>query len=38
MADYLCSTVKHLEDLGIHDKHLWTLQQMVADRIEATTV
>ena len=38
MADYLYSTVKHLEDLGIHDKHLWTLQQMVADRIEAATV
>ena len=35
MAEYLFSTVKHLEDLGIHDKHLWELQEMVADRIEA---
>ena len=37
MAEYLHSTVKHLEDLGIHDRHLWRLQELVADRIEAAT-
>lgn len=36
MADYLHSTVSHLEDLGIHDKQLWRLQELVAKRIEAT--
>ncbi|MHA6688965.1 gamma-glutamylcyclotransferase [Devosia sp. A449] len=36
MAEYLFATVKHLEDIGIHDPHLWRLQAMVADRIEAT--
>jgi glutathione-specific gamma-glutamylcyclotransferase len=35
MAEYLFSTVRHLEDLGIHDKHLWELQELVAQRIEA---
>jgi glutathione-specific gamma-glutamylcyclotransferase len=35
MADYLFSTVSHLEALGIHDRHLWQLQDMVAARIEA---
>jgi len=35
MADYLCQTVKGLEDLGIHDPHLWRLQELVAERIEA---
>lgn len=35
MAEYLYSTVRHLEDLGIHDHHLWQLQEMVADRIDA---
>jgi cation transport protein ChaC len=35
MAEYLYATVKHLEDLGIHDRHLWELQEMVAERIEA---
>jgi cation transport protein ChaC len=34
MADYLFSTVSHLEALGIHDRHLWQLQEMVAGRIE----
>ncbi|RWP66397.1 MAG: gamma-glutamylcyclotransferase [Mesorhizobium sp.] len=28
MADYLHSTVSHLEDLGIHDKQLWRLQEL----------
>jgi len=37
MAEYLFSTVKHLEELGMHDKHLWQLQELVADRIEAAT-
>jgi cation transport protein ChaC len=35
MADYLFSTVSHLEALGIHDRHLWQLQEMVAERIVA---
>jgi len=35
MAEYLYNTVTHLEQLGIHDPHLWRLQEMVADHIEA---
>lgn len=35
MAEYLFATVRHLEDIGIHDPHLWQLQSLVADRIEA---
>ena len=35
MAEYLHATVDHLERLGIHDYHLWRLQEMVADRIDA---
>jgi cation transport protein ChaC len=35
MADYLYSTVHHLEELGIHDKQLWRLQELVGERIEA---
>ena len=35
MAEYLFATVRHLEDLGIHDPHLWQLQALVAERIEA---
>lgn len=34
MAEYLFSTVAHLEDLGIHDRHLWRMQDLVARRIE----
>ncbi|QQR36871.1 gamma-glutamylcyclotransferase [Devosia oryziradicis] len=34
MAEYLFATVQHLEEIGIHDPHLWQLQSMVADRIE----
>jgi cation transport protein ChaC len=34
MADYLYSTVHHLEELGIHDKQLWRLQELVGARIE----
>ena len=35
MAEYLYATVRHLEDMGIHDHHLWRLQELVADRIDA---
>ena len=33
MAEYLRSTVEHLEAIGIHDQRLWRLQEMVAERI-----
>jgi cation transport protein ChaC len=32
-ADYLYNTVKNLEERGIHDRHLWRLQRLVAERI-----
>lgn len=35
MAEYLHSTVSKLEELGIHDRKLWRLQEMVAARIDA---
>lgn len=35
MAEYLYATVRHLEDAGIHDPHLWHLQALVAAQIEA---
>jgi cation transport protein ChaC len=35
MVEYLYNTVRHLEELGIHDPHLWRLQEMVADRLDA---
>ena len=34
MAEYLRSTVEHLEALGIHDRYLWRLQERVAERLE----
>lgn len=34
MAEYLHATVQHLEEMGIHDPHLWKLQALVAERIE----
>ena len=34
-AEYLMHTVAHLEDLGIHDRYLWQLQKMVAQRIKS---
>jgi cation transport protein ChaC len=34
-AEYLYNTVVHLEELGIHDRHLWKLQQLVAKQIAA---
>jgi cation transport protein ChaC len=37
MAEYLHNTVKHLEELGIHDRYLWRLQALVAERIELRT-
>lgn len=35
MADYLYSTVSHLEHRGIHDRYLWRIQDLVAERLEA---
>lgn len=35
MAEYLFATVQYLEQMGIHDKNLWTLQALVAERIDA---
>lgn len=35
MAEYLHSTIVKLEELGIHDRYLWRLQELVAARIEA---
>ena len=35
MAEYLCNTVTHLEEMGIHDAYLWRLQAMVAERLAA---
>ncbi|AWC23470.1 putative protein involved in cation transport [Aminobacter sp. MSH1] len=34
-ADYLYNVVKNLEDRAIHDRHLWRLQHLVAERIAA---
>jgi cation transport protein ChaC len=34
MAEYLHATVAHLEEMGIHDRHLWRLQHLTAERIE----
>ncbi|HEY0919387.1 gamma-glutamylcyclotransferase [Devosia sp.] len=35
MAEYLLATVSQLEELGIRDRNLWRLQELVAERIEA---
>jgi cation transport protein ChaC len=35
MCEYLFQTVTMLESLGIHDRKLWRLQALVADRIDA---
>lgn len=35
-AEYLHHTVAHLEAKGIHDRHLWLLQRLVAERIKAS--
>jgi cation transport protein ChaC len=34
MAEYLFSTVSKLEEMSIHDRTLWRLQERVAERIE----
>jgi cation transport protein ChaC len=34
-AEYLYNTVSHLEALGIRDRNLWRLQQLVAEEIIA---
>ena len=34
MAEYLLSTVTHLEKLDLRDAYLWRLQELVAERIE----
>lgn len=34
MAEYLLNTVTELERAGVHDDHLWRLQDMVAERLE----
>lgn len=34
MAEYLLNTCEHLAEAGIHDRHLWRLQAMVAERLE----
>ncbi|WGV16126.1 gamma-glutamylcyclotransferase [Fuscovulum ytuae] len=34
-AAYLRNTVQHLEELGIRDRYLWSLQRMVAEEIAA---
>lgn len=35
MVEYLYNTVHHLEQMGIHDSHLWRLQELVAQRLDA---
>jgi glutathione-specific gamma-glutamylcyclotransferase len=37
-AEYLYSTVSHLEERGIHDRNLWRLQALVAQRLLACPV
>jgi cation transport protein ChaC len=34
-AEYLYNTVRHLEEFGIRDRNLWTLQKLVAAEIRA---
>ncbi len=34
MAEYLHNTINHLAEFGIHDRHLWEMQELVAERIE----
>lgn len=35
MAEYLLNTVERLDEMGLHDGHLWRLQEMVAARLMA---
>ncbi|MBO6718637.1 MAG: hypothetical protein JJ913_11830 [Rhizobiaceae bacterium] len=37
MAEYLLNTVSQLDQLGLHDKNLWRLQELVAQRIESAS-
>lgn len=34
MVEYLYETVRHLDQLGLYDSHLWRLQDMVAERVD----
>ena len=34
-AEYLRNTVLHLEEMGMRDRYLWRLQQLVAEEIRA---
>lgn len=34
MAEYVLSTVQKLEEYGIHDRNLWQIQRLVAERID----
>ncbi len=34
-AEYLRNTVSHLEQIGIQDRNLWCLQNLVAERIRS---
>lgn len=36
MAEYLFNTVSKLEELGLRDRQLWRLQELVAERIESS--
>lgn len=35
MAAYLRNTVEHLESRGIHDRYLWRMQKLVAERLKS---
>ena len=35
MAAYLRNTVEHLESRGIHDRYLWRMQKLVAERLSS---
>lgn len=37
-AEYLMNTIEQLEGLGIHDRNLWRLQELVAARITAQSL
>lgn len=37
MAEYLFQTVSRLEEMDVHDRHLWHLQALVADHLERMT-
>ena len=37
-AEYLMNTIEQLESLGIHDRNLWRLQELVAARITAQSI